>query len=209
MWLFCTGTFTGPGNSHFAAEFPAASVGWDRSDAVLDRDRRQRIDSGVPAGAGTALRVEALARDRARGPIADIVTVVENLRAAYPHSRIVSVETPNDLRLDFRRDPGRPRGRIRVACGPRTARYSANFRGGAIGWTCSQELHESLLIHPAAGRIWNGVGAAFLLLLNVTGMVIWWPGIRNWRRALKVDFREELAADQLRPAQRSRASGPS
>lgn len=36
--------------------------------------------------------------------------------------------------------------------------------------------------------MWNGVGAAFLLLLNATGMVIWWPGIRNWRRALKVDF---------------------
>ena len=34
----------------------------------------------------------------------------------------------------------------------------------------------------------NGVGAAFLLLLNATGMVIWWPGIRNWKRALKVDF---------------------
>jgi uncharacterized iron-regulated membrane protein len=25
-------------------------------------------------------------------------------------------------------------------------------------------------------------------LLNATGMVIWWPGIRNWKRALKVDF---------------------
>lgn len=37
--------------------------------------------------------------------------------------------------------------------------------------------------------MWNGVGAAFLLLLNVTGMVIWWPGLRNWSRALKVDFR--------------------
>jgi uncharacterized iron-regulated membrane protein len=34
----------------------------------------------------------------------------------------------------------------------------------------------------------NGVGAAFLLLLNATGLVIWWPGIRNWKRALKVDF---------------------
>ena len=36
--------------------------------------------------------------------------------------------------------------------------------------------------------MWNGVGAAFLLLLNATGMVIWWPGIRNWKRALTVDF---------------------
>ena len=43
------------------------------------------------------------------------------------------------------------------------------------------------MIHRT-GRLLNGVGAAFLLLLNATGMVIWWPGIRNWKRALKVDF---------------------
>ncbi len=34
----------------------------------------------------------------------------------------------------------------------------------------------------------NGIGAALLLVLNITGMVIWWPGIRNWKRALKVDL---------------------
>ena len=39
------------------------------------------------------------------------------------------------------------------------------------------------------GRVWNGVGAAFLLLLVATGIVNWWPGVRNWRRALRVDFR--------------------
>jgi uncharacterized iron-regulated membrane protein len=43
------------------------------------------------------------------------------------------------------------------------------------------------MIHRA-GRVLNGVGAACLLILNATGMVIWWPGIRNWKRALKVDF---------------------
>jgi uncharacterized iron-regulated membrane protein len=36
--------------------------------------------------------------------------------------------------------------------------------------------------------MWNGVGAVFLLLVNLTGIVIRWPGIRNWKRAFKVDF---------------------
>ncbi len=27
------------------------------------------------------------------------------------------------------------------------------------------------------------------MLLNITGMVIWWPGIKSWKRALKIDFR--------------------
>jgi uncharacterized iron-regulated membrane protein len=39
------------------------------------------------------------------------------------------------------------------------------------------------------GRIFNGIGAAFLLVLNFTGLVVWWPGKRSWKRALKVDFR--------------------
>jgi uncharacterized iron-regulated membrane protein len=34
----------------------------------------------------------------------------------------------------------------------------------------------------------NGVLAAFLLLVNLTGMVVWWPGIRGWTLALLVDF---------------------
>jgi len=50
------------------------------------------------------------------------------------------------------------------------------------------DLHATLLIH-STGRLWNATGAAFLLLLNATGLVIWWPGIRNWKRALKVDPR--------------------
>ncbi len=37
--------------------------------------------------------------------------------------------------------------------------------------------------------MWNGVGAAFLLLLAMTGLVNWWPGVRSWTRALKVNFR--------------------
>ena len=51
------------------------------------------------------------------------------------------------------------------------------------------DLHESLLIPiHRTGRVLNGLGGALLLLLNLTGMVIWWPGVRNWTRALKVDF---------------------
>ena len=81
------------------------------------------------------------------------------------------------------------RGRIKVASDPKKAKFWANFPAAGNWLDVIQELHESLLIEcRGQGRMLNGVGAAFLLLLNATGMVIWWPGIRNWKRALKVDF---------------------
>jgi uncharacterized iron-regulated membrane protein len=121
-------------------------------------------------------------------PVADLVTVVENLRAAYPRSRIVSVDAPTEDDATFVAVLER-RGRIKVACDPTQGKVLGEFPRQRNWLNVVQEFHESLLIHPGSqGRMWNGVGAAFLLLLNATGMVIWWPGIRNWRRALKVDF---------------------
>jgi uncharacterized iron-regulated membrane protein len=46
-------------------------------------------------------------------------------------------------------------------------------------------LHDNLLAGPT-GRIVNGVGALSLLALAATGLVLWWPGIRLWRRSLIV-----------------------
>jgi uncharacterized iron-regulated membrane protein len=40
----------------------------------------------------------------------------------------------------------------------------------------------------STGRLVNGVGAVLLLVLCLSGAVIWWPGIRHWRRALTVTW---------------------
>lgn len=125
---------------------------------------------------------------RVREPVADIGDVLDNLKAAYPRLRIVSVDAPTEEDATFVAVL-EGRGRIKVACGPTQGKVLGEFPRGRNWLDTVQELHETLLIHPGSqGRMWNGVGAAFLLLLNVTGLVIWWPGIRNWKRALMVDF---------------------
>jgi uncharacterized iron-regulated membrane protein len=48
-------------------------------------------------------------------------------------------------------------------------------------------LHENLL-SGSIGRLVNGVGAICVTLLCFTGAIIWWPGIRNWRRSLTVSW---------------------
>lgn len=45
------------------------------------------------------------------------------------------------------------------------------------------ELHADLL-GGDIGRKVNGVGAVAVFVSALTGLVIWWPGIRRWRRSL-------------------------
>jgi uncharacterized iron-regulated membrane protein len=47
------------------------------------------------------------------------------------------------------------------------------------------ELHDDLLA-GRTGRKVNGAGAVLLMVLALTGIVVWWPGIRTWRRGLTV-----------------------
>jgi uncharacterized iron-regulated membrane protein len=45
------------------------------------------------------------------------------------------------------------------------------------------ELHDDLLAGKT-GRAINGGGAILLIVVALTGIVVWWPGIKTWRRGL-------------------------
>src|SRR5690606_23707847 len=46
-------------------------------------------------------------------------------------------------------------------------------------------LHESFLL-GRSGRFVNGIGALLVLLVLFTGLLMWWPGTRRWKRSLSV-----------------------
>jgi uncharacterized iron-regulated membrane protein len=125
-------------------------------------------------------------RIEAAGPFADVATVVGNLRTAYPNAHIISVMVPTETDPTFVAVLEGHR-RIVVACHPATGQVLGEFPKAAPWLGVVRELHESLLARRT-GRILNGIGAAFLLLVSVTGLVVWWPGVRHWKRALAVDF---------------------
>jgi len=54
------------------------------------------------------------------------------------------------------------------------------------------DLHENLLF-GTNGRFVNGIGAICLISLCLTGAIIWWPGVGNWRRALTVNWKSPFA----------------
>ena len=47
------------------------------------------------------------------------------------------------------------------------------------------QVHMNLLM-GYSGRLINGAGGFLVAILSLTGMAIWWPGIRRWRRSLTV-----------------------
>jgi uncharacterized iron-regulated membrane protein len=53
-------------------------------------------------------------------------------------------------------------------------------------------LHQNLLI-GSVGHFINGIGGICLTVLCLTGAVIWWPGIKHWRRSLTVEWNASFA----------------
>lgn len=60
----------------------------------------------------------------------------------------------------------------------------------SIEWLVN--FHENLLFGDS-GRFVNGIGSICVTLLCLTGIVIWWPGIREWRRSLIINWRANRA----------------
>jgi uncharacterized iron-regulated membrane protein len=54
-----------------------------------------------------------------------------------------------------------------------------------LKWTA--DLHTDLLFGNP-GRTVNGIGGFVLALLCATGIVIWWPGVKSWRRGLTIQW---------------------
>lgn len=49
------------------------------------------------------------------------------------------------------------------------------------------DLHDNLLAGPV-GREVNGIGALTVLAVVCTGLVVWWPGTKTWRRSLTLHW---------------------
>jgi len=72
--------------------------------------------------------------------------------------------------------------------------YTGEDLGDPFPWTSRAllwlvMLHDDLLM-PAEqrGRFWNGIGSILTTILCLTGAVVWWPGIRHWRRGMAVKW---------------------
>jgi uncharacterized iron-regulated membrane protein len=135
-----------------------------------------------------ALHHELLQVADAAGPQASVREVMRSAREAYPELPAVALYMPTEDRQTFL-------AYIKQGDRNRYAYFhpvSAKFLGDThpdnspVRWL--QDFHFNLL-SGKTGRAVNGVGGFLLFVLCVSGMVIWWPGVKTYARALWVDFR--------------------
>jgi uncharacterized iron-regulated membrane protein len=119
--------------------------------------------------------------------------VEQSARRAYSAYEVLSVTDP--------RKPNQPdivvllagKERVERLFDPYTGADLGDPRSGLgrlVGWLA--DLHDNLL-SGLTGRSLNGIGAGLLVLLACTGIVIWWPGIKHWRRSIAINPRARFA----------------
>jgi uncharacterized iron-regulated membrane protein len=121
------------------------------------------------------------------GTPVDAATMIESVRDAFPEHRVSGIDAPTTARPTYLAYVANDKGFLTLLFDPVTARLLGELPPHSFVRTL-QDLHFDLLA-GRTGRIVNGIGGVLLLLLCVTGLVIWWPGIGNWRRGFTIDFR--------------------
>lgn len=116
------------------------------------------------------------------GPVQPaFTTVLANIQAAYPDANPKSTIYPTQSFPAFKTTLA-GQNSVVVFSDAVSGRILADTSSeNWLSWTRS--LHANLLM-GRTGRVVNGFGAAFLLLLCLTGAIIWWPGLSRWKRSL-------------------------
>ncbi len=133
------------------------------------------FEMGAPAGPGPRLPLPVLAAKildnypgyALRGVRFD---AQQNATEFHVHARTATPGKAADLHL---------------AVDPASGAVQREVNRKAGFWHWMRELHHNLLAGKA-GRIGNGIGAALLLFLCLSGIVIWWPGPKLWRKRLTI-----------------------
>jgi uncharacterized iron-regulated membrane protein len=121
------------------------------------------------------------------GAPADAATILEGVRRAFPDDRVSGIDSPTTVRPTYLGYVVRGDTFRTLLIDPVSARVLGELPEKSMVRTV-QDLHFDLLA-GRTGRVVNGAGAFLLLGLCLTGLVIWWPGLPNWRRGFTIDFR--------------------
>lgn len=118
------------------------------------------------------------------GTLADPLAVIDSVAEAFPGWQVSGVEPPTTARPTYLAYVIEGPRFETVLIDPVTTRVLGTLP--EVSWVRAlQSLHYDLL-SGRRGRVANGVGALALVLMCLTGLVIWWPGVRHWSRGFTI-----------------------
>lgn len=116
-----------------------------------------------------------------------ISVVEENVRAAFPNDKIYRIKMPLEP-ADVYEFWMNANGDLRVYVNPFTGEitgaraFNRTFRGLLFN------LHTQLL-SGETGKTIVGTAAFFFLAIGISGIVLWWRGLRHIKRGLTINFK--------------------
>jgi uncharacterized iron-regulated membrane protein len=110
-----------------------------------------------------------------------------SIHVSYPMYDVYRVYEPEPLDQPYEVVLGKATQRISRLFNPYTGADLGDAQfpiSRAFQWMV--DLHYNLL-SGTTGRFVNGIGACFVTVLSLTGIILWWPGIKNWRRSITIN----------------------
>lgn len=124
--------------------------------------------------------------DRSGRADATAGVLLRQLRLAYPGYQILGVDFPTYRRATVLAYLTKDTELRTVFLHPTTGSVIGELP--VTSWISRlQNLHFDLF-GGTTGRFVNGIGAMFVVLMCLTGIIIWWPGIERWTYSLWIRF---------------------
>ena len=114
--------------------------------------------------------------------------IAERDHPTYSVSRVLDAKKPTDA-VEIWLDQVRTGRRIQREFDPYTGKDLGNARPLSLVLFIRLIGFHGNLGFGTTGRIFNGAGGFLVTVLCLTGMVIWWPGISNWRHSVMCAWR--------------------
>jgi len=111
-----------------------------------------------------------------------------SVRSQFPGRKVTFLYPPRQENAAYYALTTDGKTPLSVSVHPYTGGILAAVKPTSNWLTWFGQLHYFLLLGRNPGFTLNGIGSALLAVMILSGLVLWWPGIRQWQRAFLVDF---------------------